>query len=225
MPWSMRSFCSTCSSRVGKGWIPRSCRCSWWMVAAQGGSGRSFPNKLGGFPDRVKRAPCGLSLRRHGGGEGCGSLALAALSVEGIQGMFFEAASWSIFSAVRHRPSSPSPLTVMAEGRLLQALAPAVRLLLSFRCCCSFNLPVFEPKGRPFLSLGMATIVSSVPSGFVPGDGEDGRVVKLQRKISGGPDCFFYFLVRVILVNFEGCAAIFCSFEDLNVTCIPAIII
>jgi hypothetical protein len=93
MPWLMRSFSSARSSRAGEGWIPRSCCRSWWAVVVRGRSGRSFPNKLGGFPDRVQRDPCKLSLRRHGGGEGCGGLDLAALSVEGILVVFSGAAS------------------------------------------------------------------------------------------------------------------------------------
>lgn len=98
----------------------------------QGGSGRSFPNKLGGFLDRMQQVPHKLSLRRHGGGDGGGAMDLVALLFAGIVGVFSMVAIWSIFSAVCCRLPPASPLTSMAEGWCWQFLSGAAALSTSW---------------------------------------------------------------------------------------------
>lgn len=96
------------------------------------GSGRSFPNKLGGFLDRMQQGPHKLSLRRHGGGDGGGAMDLVALLFAGIVGVFSMVAIWSIFSAVCCRLPPASPLTSMAEGWCWQFLSGAAALSTSW---------------------------------------------------------------------------------------------
>ena len=83
-----------------------------------------------------------------------------------------------------------------------------VVLAVTLRCCCSFNLLVFEPKGRLFLGSDTAFIVFFIPSGLVPGDSEDGHVLQLHCG-GGGPDCVLHFYVRVLFVKSKGCIVIF----------------
>jgi hypothetical protein len=75
-------------------------------------------------------------------------------------------------------------------------------------------------KWRPFVELAAAFIFLSVPSGLVPGTGEDGR--GLSSQFSGGargPDCFFKFCLRVFSVRNMGWFMIVLFFRIPVVNC------
>lgn len=128
-----------------------------WMEAVGGGSDESLSNKLVGWHDLlVADAFSSSSPCCHGGGQkGQVEEGAGALRSRAPWGVHSESASWSTSSAVCRRLLAALPLTIMAEGRPLQALTPAVYLLILLRCCCPFNLLVTRAgpeggrKGRP----------------------------------------------------------------------------
>lgn len=75
-------------------------------------------------------------------------------------------------------------------------------------------------KWRPFVELAAAFIFLSVPSGLVPGTGEDGRGLSSQFSGGGrGPDCFFKFYFRVFSVRNRGWFLIVLLFRNPVVNC------
>ena len=88
---------------------------------------------------------------------------------------------------------------------------------------CSFcNLQAGVPSGRPFCVSVTALLVSQSPSGFVPGDVADGRVVERFFVRGGeGLNCCFFTFCRVLFVKAEDLAVICFSYEALFVRCNP----
>lgn len=80
------------------------------------------------------------------------------------------------------------------------------------------------PRWRP-CDVGFSSALngSALPSGYVPGDGGDGR--RWTHGCGGrekGPDCFSVFLFRVPGVTCEDCSVISFSFRILRVFCTAA---
>ena len=86
---------------------------------------------------------------------------------------------------------------------------------------CFCNLQAAVPIRRPLSSSVVASIVASSPSGFVPGDGVDGRCVELFVDGGVGPDCAFFSSVKVLSVMTRDLVVIFLLFEVLDVICNP----
>lgn len=90
--------------------------------------------------------------------------------------------------------------------------SPSKPAMIAEASSTSMRRPLFEfTAAFPFLS---------VPSGFVPGSGEDG--CKLSSCFSGeckGPDCVFLFIFRVLFVKARGCFVFSLSFRVPDVLC------
>jgi hypothetical protein len=81
-------------------------------------------------------------------------------------------------------------------------------------------------KRRSPIELAAALPVLLVPSGFVPGTGEDGR--GLSSCFSGnckGPDCFFQNLCKVFPEKVRDCVAIFLYWMSLMYLVLAPLII
>jgi hypothetical protein len=69
---------------------------------------------------------------------------------------------------------------------------------------------------RPYAELSMAFFVVSVPSGVVPGAGDDGHGrSSLSFTCGGGPDCIFSFIFRVLARKVRDCVIVFVLFLSL----------
>jgi hypothetical protein len=79
--------------------------------------------------------------------------------------------------------------TIDAGGQQLQNLAPVVRQVIC-------NL-----LRRPCVCLAAELILSTAPSGLVPGAGGGGRCASQKIHDAGGPDCVFSYLFRVCNVK------------------------
>jgi hypothetical protein len=122
--------------------------------------------------------------------------------------VIFDTVSWSASSTMLRRPWAALPLTSMAEGLLLRALASACwRHVL-------FNLSAGVPKGwgggGALFCFSAACPNCSIPSGPVPSCGVDGRVSRHRPELGGArPDCFSPFSFRVLFANLESLCVIF----------------
>jgi hypothetical protein len=95
-------------------------------------------------------------------------------------------------------------------------------MLLCCVHCSLFNLLVSVPNWRPSSDSAAAFIVDPSPSGFVPGDGEDGRGVERIVFFSGeGPDRFLQSFVEVLFVKVKGLIVFSFSFKAPFVICNP----
>jgi hypothetical protein len=154
---------------------------------------------------------------RGGGGRRRGTCWLA-LEARRRHEAAFKEIPWSSPSAAfqRRQQFTAQLLNKMAVGRPLRALSLAHCWRQLF-----FFLQAGEPNRRIFESSVPAFIVSSSPSGSVPGDGAGGRDHKLSTVGGEGPDCVFIFSCRVLSIKIQGRVAVKVSARGLDVNCNP----
>jgi hypothetical protein len=133
-----------------------------------------------------------------------------------VGGGELDTATWSTSSTVHRRPTAAIPSFQIAEGRLLRDLALLRRRQLFI------NLLASEPNGSPPSSFSVAFIVDPAPSGFVPGNGEDGYAVRLRSVLGGeGLYCILICRSRVHFPFSEDLVLVWFFVKILDVICSP----
>ena len=172
---------------------------SWWSSSASGIFRCCFNNCSFRLGARGSEATC--LLWRGGSGEEDWSSRSAA--------------SWGVAANFR-----------VHQRRRICSVVISSRWGYSEPWCCkhydAFNLQAGEPLRRPLSNSMAAPNVELFPSGFVPGDDDDGCRVELRFLLGGeGLDCISISLVRVLSVKAKGLVVIFYYLLVLDVICEP----
>lgn len=196
------------------------CRRPWRAAAVVESSRSSFPNKFAvyGQADFCRSALVFLFSCHQGDG---GEVGRSAAQWQSARWGRSDAVHFgSISSTALRRSVAVLPSTLMAERRLLRALACVADLRIFGLRHLITNLPADVPKGRPFGSRSVALFGGFVPSGVVPGDEVAGRDWKRRRELGGdGPDCFSVLCSRVMCAKGEDLVVFLFLLEVLYVKC------